>query len=346
MPKKISLKDIAQKVGVSTALVSYVLNNLKKDRISKDVAQKIREVAQELNYHPNQIAKSLKTSKTGTIGLVVADIANPFSSGLARIVEDEAHKHNYTVIFGSSDENAEKAGNLIHTLLNRQVDGLLIASPEQTEAQIAELQQQGVPFVLIDRYFPSLKTNYIALDNYGSVRRAVQHLIQSGYQRVGMITFDTTLFHIQERRRGYQDALSEAKIQPDRSWLKELARETIKTEIGQAIDDLLTLPEPVDAILFASNSLALSGLKHIQARDLRVPDDIALVSFDETEAYDFFYAPLTYIRQPLAEMGQLATQTLLESIGKNDTITQANLAGELVVRASTQPLADFQNEPT
>ena len=159
MAKKVSLKDIAKEVGVSTALVSYVLNNLKEGRISKEIALKIREVAQRLNYRPNQIAKSLKTSKTFTIGLIVADIANPFSSTLARIVEDEANKFNYTVIFGSSDENNQKSAKVIDTLLNRQVDGLIISPPADSESQMIELQNQDIPFVLLDRYFPSVKTN-------------------------------------------------------------------------------------------------------------------------------------------------------------------------------------------
>ena len=166
MNKKVSLKDIAQKVGVSTALVSYVLNNKKQGRISKAVAQKIRDAALQMNYRANQIAKSLKTNKTQTIGLIVADIANPFFSGLARIIEDEADKTNYTVIFGSSDENAEKSLKLIDTFINRQVDGLILAAGENGEGHIKYLQQQEVPLVLIDRYFPGINNSYIALDNY------------------------------------------------------------------------------------------------------------------------------------------------------------------------------------
>src|SRR5437867_1925426 len=146
MEKRISLKDIAQKVGVSTALVSYVLNNQKEGRIKKEVAQKIRDTAKALNYRTNQIARSLKMSKTFTLGLIVSNISNPFSSGLARIIEDEADKHKYTVIFGSSDENATKFSKLVDTFLNRQVDGLIVAPPEGAEAEITYLQQQGIPF--------------------------------------------------------------------------------------------------------------------------------------------------------------------------------------------------------
>ena len=126
MKKKVSLKDIAERVGVSITLVSYVLNNRFKDRINKEVAQKIRDTAEKLNYRPNHIAKSLKTKKTYTLGLVVADIANPFFSSLARIIEDEAEKYNYTVIFGSSDESAELSKKLVNVFLDHQVDVRLV----------------------------------------------------------------------------------------------------------------------------------------------------------------------------------------------------------------------------
>ena len=198
MERKVSLKDIAQKVGVSTALVSYVLNNKRENRVSREIAQRIRDVAAEMNYRINQVARSLKTNKTYTIGLVVSDIANPFSSGLARIIEDEAEQHQYTVIFSSSDENARKSGKLIETLLDRQVDGLILAPPAFSEHQVIQLQQQQVPFVLVDRYFPDLKTNYVALDNYGAAFKGVEHLITAGCRRIGMLTYGNELHHLQE----------------------------------------------------------------------------------------------------------------------------------------------------
>jgi LacI family transcriptional regulator len=338
MTKKTSLKDIAQTVGVSTALVSYVLNNQKENRISKLVAKKIREVASELNYRPNQIAKSLKTNKTYTVGLVVADISNPFSSSLARIIEDEADKHNYTVLFGSSDEKPVKAQKLISTLLNRQVDGLLIFPSEGSEAQLAELQKQGIPFVLIDRYFPELKTSYVALDNFGAIHKAIQHLVDSGYRRIGMVTFNTTLYTINERKRGYLAALKENKIPARKTWLKELPLDAVGTEISKAVGELLTGPKPVDAILFASNRLALYGLQQINTLQLTVPEQVAIVSIDQAESYNLFHTSITYIKQPLLEMGQLATRILLESIARNNTTTQANLEGELVIQDSTRPI--------
>jgi LacI family transcriptional regulator len=335
MNKRISLKDIAQKVGVSTALVSYVLNNKKQDRISKEVAQRIRNTAKELNYRTNLIARSLKTNKTFTIGLIVADISNPYFSSLARIIEDEADKYNYTVVFGSSDEDAQKSAKLIDVFVNRHVDGLIIAPAQATTDQILALQQQDFPFVLIDRYFPDCKTNHVALDDYKAAYTAVKHLIDRGYKRIGMISYDSQLFNLAERKRGYLAALKDNTIPHKKNWLRELGPLPVKLAVEKSLQELLSLSQPVDAILFASNTIALHGLKHINTMGIRVPEELAVVSFDETEAFDLFYAPLTYIKQPLQEMGQAATRILLESIGRNNKITQVNLEGELIIRQST-----------
>jgi LacI family transcriptional regulator len=335
MSRKVSLKDIAKEVGVSTALVSYVLNNLKEGRIRKEIAEKIREVAQRMNYRPNQIAKSLKTSKTFTLGLIVADISNPFSSTLARIVEDEAEKFKYTVIFGSSDENEQKCAKVIDTLLNRQVDGLIISPPGNTEQQMLDLQKQEVPFVLLDRYFPGIKTNYVALNNHAAAQMATEHLIENGCERIGIVTYRTNLFHLQERKRGYLSALKQHSIAAKKSYIREVDIANNKAEIEKAVKDLLNTEPRVDGLLFASNIIAANGLKYINTLPLKVPTDLAIVSFDETEALDLFYAPLTYVRQPLREMGAMATKILIENIASNNRITQVDMEPELVVRASS-----------
>jgi len=344
MKKKTSLKDIAQQVGVSTALVSYVLNNQKEGRISKEVAQKIRDTAQELNYSPNQVAKSLKTSKTFTIGLIVADIANPFFSSLARIIEDDAEKSNYTVLFGSSDESAEKSWKLIQVFLNRQVDGLIIASAANTASHINYLQEQEIPFVLIDRYFPELPTNYVAIDNYQAAISAVKHLLKNGYCRISLITFNTTLFHLQERKRGYLTALQDNNLPENHSWIKELTINDSPQAVEKAIDELLALPQPTDAILFSSNTLSTMGLKYINSLPLKVPDDLAIVSFDESDVSYLFYAPITHIKQPLKEMGQKALKILLDNIAKNQAVTGINLPTDLIIGKSTWRISQEPNQ--
>src|SRR5690606_10679836 len=210
MKKKVSLKDIAQAAGVSTALVSYVLNNKEKEaRVGKEIAIKIREIAKELNYQPNQLAISLKSGKSQTIGLIVADISNPFFGNIARTIEDEAKKNNYTVIFGSSDENPEKSWDLINVLIKRQVDGFIIAPAQNSETQIEYLEAQNIPLVLIDRYFPEINTNFVATDNYQAAYTAVSHLVETGHKRIGMIAYQNKLIHMEERKRGYSAALKD-----------------------------------------------------------------------------------------------------------------------------------------
>ncbi|WP_018614999.1 LacI family DNA-binding transcriptional regulator [Segetibacter koreensis] len=335
MKKKVSLKDIAQKVGVSTALVSYVLNNKNIGRIGKEVTEKIKDAAKELNYRTNQIARSLKTNRTFIIGLIVADISNTFWSSLARIIEDEAEKYNYTVIFGSSDENAEKSLKLTNILLNHQVDGFILAPAEDSLSQLIFLQENEIPFVLIDRYFPEIKANYVAIDNYKAAYTLVKHVIDKGYKRIGLITFKSSLFHFQERKRGYAAAIEENNVTVMQTWIKEVGINSSKEAVEKAIDELTGLQEPVEVILFASNYLSIYGLKYIVNLPLKVPDDLALISFDESDAADLFYSPVTHIKQPLEQMGQLATKILLEHIEKRLPISEVNLEPEFIIRKST-----------
>jgi LacI family transcriptional regulator len=339
MKRKVSLKDIAQKVGVSIALVSYVLNNKKEGRINKDVAIKIKDTAKALNYRTNQIAKSLKTSKTFTIGLIVSDIANPFSSSLARIIEDEADKKGYTVIFGSSDEDAQKSQKLIDTFLNRQVDGLIIAPVDDSIEQIQYLEKEGIPFVLIDRYFPELKTNYVAIDNFKAAHQATNCLINSSYKRIGLITYQSKLDNLIERKKGYLAALKEQQIEIKKNWIREVCYNNATEGVEQAMNSLLSLREPVDAILFASNALTTDGLRYINRHNLKIPEELGIVSFDESDALDLFRPTLTYIKQPLQEMGQTATKILLENIDRNNKISQIKMDGELIIRKSSLPVA-------
>ena len=333
--KKVSLKDIANRVGVSTALVSYVLNNQREGRIRKEVAQKIRDTARQLNYRANLTARSLKTNKTFTIGLVVADISNPFFSTLARIIEDAADRDNYTVIFGSSDESPMKSAKLIETFLNRQVDGLIISPPENSEQQVESLIREDIPFVLIDRYFPGLKTNYVAIDNHKAAYEAVQHFIERGRKRIAMITYKTSIFTISDRARGYQTALDEQGISFDKSLVKKLSGDDLGNSVKNAIDELLQEPGGIDALLFGSNTLAVAGLKYLNSLAIKIPHELAIISFDETEAFDLFYAPLTFIKQPLQEIGEIATRILLKNIGRNNELTQLNLPAKLITREST-----------
>lgn len=332
---KVSLKDIAKKVGVSTATVSYVLSKDKESKVSVTVAEKVKKAAKELNYQPNQIAKSLKMGKTFTIGLIVADISNPFFAHIARIIEDEAAKLDYTVIFGSSDERAEKSWQLIRFLSNRQVDGFIIAPTEGSEEQIMYLKDHDIPFVLIDRNFPSIPSNYVGINNFKAAHKAVTRLISSGNEKIGILAYSTSLNHMRQRVAGYKRALEDKGLPINEGWIKEIDYSNAKEQVTSAIDEMLLGRERVKGIFFATNTLAVYGLKYIDELNYRIPRDVAIVSFDEGEAFDFFYCPLTHIKQPLKEMGEKAVKLLIKNIEEPERrVEELCLEEEFVIRKS------------
>ena len=333
MGKRTSLKDIAEKVGVSVALVSYVINGLEKEkRVGADVVERIKKAAQELNYKPNQIAQSLRTGATKTIGLIVADIANPFFGNLARVIEDEANSRGYTVIFGSSDEDCSKSDSLLDVLINRQVDGFIIVPAEGSMLQIKALQEKGMPLVLTDRYFKGLTTNYVVLDNFAASYDAISHLIEKGYKKIGMIVYKSTLIHMQERTRGYIEAMNANNL-GNEIRIEELCYDRIDTE--EAIIKLTKGEKKVDALFFANNALTLSGLYSILKFRIQVPKELAIIGFDGNEAFDFFYAPVTYIKQPISEIGKEAVRILVDQINGSTRIEQIQLRHSLIVRESS-----------
>ena len=336
MNGKVSLKDVAKYLGVSTALVSYVINNKEKEaRVSEKMAKKIRSAVVKLNYQPNQIAKSLKSGKTNTIGLIVADISNPFFSSIARIIEDEARKKGYVVIFGSSDESAEKSQDLLNVFQNRQVDAFIIAPAENTEKQIKTLQETGLPVVLIDRYFPSIQVDSVHIDNFQAAYKAVEHLINNGRKKIAMMAYETNLPHIQERKRGYKAALKAHGIRFKKEWLKEASYQNIEKDVTDKMNELLFPELKVDAFFFATNTLAVESLKIINQSGIKVPDDLAIIAFDESDAFDFFYSPLSYVSQSLEDMGKGALELVTARL-KDNTREYTNLIikEKLVLRKS------------
>ncbi|HAH25740.1 MAG TPA: LacI family transcriptional regulator [Prolixibacteraceae bacterium] len=334
MGKRVSLKDIAAKVGVSTALVSYVINGLEKEkRVGPEIVKKIREVARELNYKPNQIARSLRKGSTNTIGLIVADIANPFFGQLARIIEDEAARHHYTVIIGSSDENCVKSAALIEALLDRQVDGFIIVPSEGCNASIETLVQREVPVVLVDRFLPDVNANYIVLDNFKATYEAVTHFVAKGCERIAFVAYQSSLVHMQERIRGYRQAMKDHQLE-EAIQVKELLYNHAKDFMDNGVSELLTGNQKPDALLFATNALSISGLYAIKNHNIKVPEDMAVIGFDGNEVFDFFYSPLTYIEQPIDQMGKESVRILMEQIKGNHQTVQIELQHRLIQRQS------------
>lgn len=336
--KKTSLNDIAQQLGVSKTLVSLVLNGkAKEQRISDEVCKKVIKLAKELNYKPNQIAKGLRTGKTHTIGLIIADIANPFFGKLGREIEKEAAKNGYRTIFCSSDENPENSQKQIELLQQGQVDGFIIAPPAGSENQILSLKRNKTPFVLIDRNFPDIDTNYIVVDNIQAAYDATDHLIKKGFRKIACVTLNVHLNNMNQRVLGYKQALIENNIQVDEELIKMMPFTHEKDDIVEAVKQL----EPgnkskVEAIFFATSKLGIMGIETLHSLGLHIPDDIAVVSFDDPDAYKISQPPVSAIAQPLQEIGSESVKVLLDLMqDKNVETRKIVLKAKFIPRKSS-----------
>ena len=314
--KKTSINDIAQQLGVSKTLVSLVLNGKAREhRISDEVCKKVVELAKELNYQPNQIAKGLRTGKTNTIGLIIADIANPFFGKLGREIEKQAALNNYRVIFCSSDENPANSKKQIEMLQQGQVDGFIIAPPAGSENQILALKKSKIPFVLIDRHFPDIETNYIGIDNIQASYEAISYLIKKGYRKIACITLNVHLNNMNQRVLGYKQALIDHNINVDENLIKMMPFTHEKDDLIEVVKEL----EPgnkskVEAVFFTTSKLGIMGIETLHSMGLNIPNDIAVVSFDDPDAYKISQPPVSAIAQPLKELGVESVKLLVEQM--------------------------------
>lgn len=317
MMKRTSLSDIAKRVGVSKTLVSFVLNGRGKEfRISDEICKKVLDAAREMNYQPNRLAQGLRTGKTNTIGLIIADIANPFFGKLGREIEQEAALHGYRVIFCSSDENAEKSKQQIAMLQQSQVDGYIISPPVNSEEQILALSKGHVPYVLIDRYFPGIESNYIIVDNFDAAYQATKHLLKLGRKRIANITLNLGLVTMKERTDGYKQALKDSSVKIDENLIKVLPFSHDNQDLCRAIRELVDnqMSPKTDAILFSTSKIGINGIECITGLGLKIPDDLAVISFDNADAYKICVSPVTVVAQPLKEIGTTAVRVLLDQI--------------------------------
>ena len=335
--KKTSLNDIAQRLGVSKTLVSLVLNGKGKEhRISEEVCKKVIEVAKEMNYQPNQIAKGLRTGRTNTIGLIIADIANPFFGKLGREIEKELAKHGYRVMFCSSDESADKSKQQIEMLSQGQVDGFIISPPRNSEDQIRALDLSKKPYVLIDRYFPEIDSSYVIIDNWEAAYKATKHLIHKKHKRIACITINADLVNMKSRLKGYKYALEDSGIKVDEDLIKILPFSHESKDVHKATKELVG-KDNVDAIFFTTSKVGIMGIESLNKLGKIIPDDVALVSFDDPDSYKICYSPVTTVAQPLADIGKMAVKVLLSEIKnpkssiKNQKIT---LKANFIVRKS------------
>lgn len=334
--KKISLQDISRSLNISKSTISIVLNGRGDEkRVSQETQEKITKFAKDHNYQANQLARGLSRGKSDMIGLIIPNISDIFYARIARRIERKAEKSGFNVVFSSTGESAKKESKLIQSMLNRQVDGLIIASTQQNAEDILRLKRINFPFVLIDRQYPDIDTNYVGVDNFGGIAVAVEQLVGLGRKRIGFVSLKPGLDAIRDRLAGYEQTMLKHGHEVKEGFVKELEYDSIESDMSHIISDMVQFPVNIEGIVFATHFLAASGLRELKKLNIRVPMDVAFVSFGQMSDFDLVEPPITSLAQPIDEIGDKAVELLLRSM-KDDSLVheKINLISKLIVRKS------------
>jgi LacI family transcriptional regulator len=309
--KSATVREVARRAGVSPMTVSRVVNGSRRVRPETRVA--VEKVIAALGYVPNGLARGLTSRKTGVLGLIVPDVSNPFYAPIVRGAESVARRAAFHVILCNSESNLAYEGEYISAMLRQRIEGVLIAPVgDGSRTHLLHLERHHTPFVLIDRSVNGIECDVVQADSVGGARRLVEHLISLGHRRIGMIAEGTSVSTSRDRRRGYQDALDAAGIPVDGQLL---VVSTVDLPGGyQGMQRLLDLETRPTAVFAINNLVAVGAMKAIRERGVRVPEDIALVAFDDIEHVASLWPFLTVIPQPAETFGVIAAQLLLERI--------------------------------
>ncbi|MHC4725580.1 MAG: LacI family DNA-binding transcriptional regulator, partial [Planctomycetota bacterium] len=308
-----TLKSIAQELNLSESTVSRVINGLAAQyRISSKTEKAVLELVDKLQFSPNLLARSLRLSKTHTIGLIIPDISNPFFSTITRFIENNANQHDYTVMVCDTDENTSKEKESLDILLSRQVDGLIVMPVGKQSKHFERIKEMRLPIVLVDRYFPEVGLPYVSSNNFQGVYDAVSYMIQNGHKSIACVQGLLDTMANSERVRGYRQALVDHNLKVDETLI---AGENFGAENGYVHTKLLLSREPqVTAVIALSNLIAMGSIRAIREKGLRIPDDISIIGFDDQPYCAYLEPPLTTVGQNEDEMGRIAIDLLLKQI--------------------------------
>lgn len=335
-----TIHDVAKRAGVAPITVSRVINN--SGYFSEDTRARVEAAIAELEYVPNRLASSLRSKRTNTLALVITDITNPFFTTLARGVEDTASDAGYTVIFCNTDESDVEEQKYLQVLLQQQVDGILLVPARSTSMSLDVIRKQATPVVVLDRRMPAdAHVDVVRCENEDGAHRLVQLLIELGHQRIAILSGPMGVSTAEDRLAGYQRALAEAGLPADPNLIIYGAFN--QTSGYEMVQRLLAIDPPPTAIFAANNMIGIGALKSLRDAGRRVPDDIAMVSFDDLPPNLLTFPFFTVAAQPAYDMGRTATQLLVARLaGKApEECQEIVLPVELIVRQSS----GVQREP-
>ena len=309
-----TIGDVARRAGVSTATVSRVLSGVGRAR--PETHARVEAAARELGFRPSDVARSLKRRSTLTLGLIVTDIENPYFPQLVRAVEDAAIGEGYAILLCNADEDPEREASYLDFLVERRVDGIIVAASTIGSRQGEWLSRAPLPVVLVNTGSAGVDLPSIASDNRGGGRAAARHLLGLGHRRFGYLMPPPRNLDAPDRLGGVRDALTEAGLAADDPATLAIVLGPATVTGGEAaMDRLLDGPTPAPSGVVAYNDLmAIGAMRAIRRRGLRVPDDISLVGFDDVAFAAYVEPGLTTLRQETAEMGRWAVATLTEGI--------------------------------
>jgi LacI family transcriptional regulator len=330
---QVTIRDVAKLAGVAPITVSRVINSL--PGVNQATRERVNKAIAKLNYVPNAMAKSLRSRQTCTIALVLTDITNPFWTTIARGVEDTVAEKGYNVIFCNTDEDLEKETNYINILLQRRVDGLIIAASSDDAQPLLSLKRHNIPCVLIDRKVKGFNADVVRSDNKEGARLLTQHLINLGHHRIAMLAGPFKVFTSRDRLAGYLEALEKNNIPIDDNLIKEGMYE----EDGgfQFVKELLGRVARPTAIVAANLSIAIGALRALREAGIRVPEDVGVVCFDDLPQASLIYPFLTVWAQRPYEMGVAAAELLLNQMtskAKRRKLREIIIDADLVIRKS------------
>lgn len=334
--KKITIKDIATEAEVSISTVSFVINGKgEKMGISAPVIKKVQDVADKLNYRPSMIATSLRTGKTRSIGLIVEDISNQFFADLARVIEEEARKIDYRVFYCSTGDDNERSEELIHSLLQANVDGFIITPTQNLEDKIELLLKLKKPVVLVDRYFPGQGVSHVVMDNYEAAHSATKFLIDKGCKNIAVVNNTSEMIQMTLREDGYRDALKEAGLFNESLVLHMDYHTDEKTRV-ESVLDFFKGNKNIDAVLFLANYMGLAGLQAFRGMKITIPEDILVISFDDHDSFKLHTPTITVIAQPIEDIAVKSIQLLISQMKDMETfeVEKCLKKGHLIIRES------------
>lgn len=330
--KGVTLKDVAAAANVSRATAARALNSY--GYVGDETALRVIEAADALGYRANRVAQALRSGQLPIVGYLPGDIQNPFFARIAHDLEVELRKHGHNLLIASSEEDVEQERELLESLRSLSVRGFILAPTSATDNKhILQLVREGAPIVLIDRVAENVRCDSVLVDNEGGAREVVDYLVTNGHRRIALLRDDSRIFTAQERLAGYQNSLQAHGIELDES-LIGVSRSTVEQAIEATIRLFTRRNRPT--ALFTVDSLMTQGaLLALRSMGLSIPQDVSLVGFDDFDLATFTDPQITVMAQPIAEIGPLAAQMLLERLaGKKAAPRLKRFPTRLIVRGS------------